>query len=119
MEERRERQYREYRRLKAERQREYWCWRPSIPIGDDLCSKPLSGAAPLLPHALEERVAEDTVRLSRSVQIANTCIKDFGIGDAGLKRGLANALDHRSERLPGKAIDQAGPARIHIHHAWR
>ena len=31
MEERRERQYREYRRLKAEQQREYWRWRHQHP----------------------------------------------------------------------------------------
>jgi hypothetical protein len=31
MEERRERQYRDYARLKAERQREYWRWRHEHP----------------------------------------------------------------------------------------
>src|SRR3979411_266634 len=70
-------------------------------------------------RALEARGAEDAVCLSRSVKISNPCIKGFAIGDTGRNRGFANALDHRGERLPGKAVDEVGPARIDIHHARR
>src|SRR5882762_10125426 len=73
----------------------------------------------LLSHALEERVAEDAVCLSRSVKISNPCIKGFAIDDIGLNRGFTNTLNHRGERLPGKAVDEVGSARIDIHHAWR
>jgi len=59
--------------------------------------RPLSGAAPLRSHSLEEGVAENAVRLSRSVKISNPCIIGFGIGDASLNRGFANALDHRGD----------------------
>src|SRR5260370_31580297 len=74
-------------------------------------SKPLSVASPLLSHALEERVAEDAVRLSRPVKISNPCIEGFGIGDTGRNRGFANAFDHPRKPPPGKAVDQVGPAR--------
>jgi hypothetical protein len=77
------------------------------------------GASPLLSESLEERVAEDAVRLSRSAKTSNTCIEGFGIGDAGLNRRFANALDHRGERLPGESVDEVGSARIDIHHARR
>jgi hypothetical protein len=76
-----------------------------------------SEASPLLSHALEERVAEDAVRLSRPVKISNPCIEGFGIGDTGRNRGFANAFDHRRKRLPGKAVDEARSARIDIHHS--
>src|SRR5713101_288429 len=80
---------------------------------------PVLGASPFLSHSLEERVAKDTVRSSRSLKIPNTCIEGFGIGHAGCNGRFANALDHRGERLPGEAVNQVGSARIHIHHAGR
>src|SRR4029077_12653825 len=82
-------------------------------------SKPLSVASPLLSHALKERVAEDSVRLSRPVKISNPSIAGSGVGDPGLNRGFANAFDHRRKRLPGKAVDEAGSARIDLHHSRR
>jgi len=75
--------------------------------------------APLLAHGLEERVAEDAVCLSRPVQIPDACIEGFRLGDAGLKRGFPDTLDHRGERLLREAVDKMGFARIHVHHPWR
>src|SRR5207245_6401967 len=83
---------------------------------DVVCSIHLLGASPFLAHTLEERIAEDAVRLSRSVEIPDTCIKDLRFGDTSRNRGLANALDHRGERLPREAVDQVRPTRIYIHH---
>ena len=81
----------------------------SVPRGRGTTShnvdKPLSGASTLLSHSLEEGIAEDAVRLSRSVKISNTGIKRFGIGDAGLNRGFANALDHRGEGFSGEPVE--------------
>jgi len=74
-------------------------------------NKPLLGASTLLSHSLEEGIAEDAVRLSRSAQVSNTCIKRFGIGDAGLNRGFANAFDHRDEGFSGEAFDEGRSAR--------
>src|SRR5258708_2636705 len=82
-------------------------------------NKPLLGASILLSHSLEEGIAENAVGLSRSAQIANTCIKRFGIGDAGLNRGFANAFDHRDEGFSGEAFDEVRSARIHVDHTWR
>src|SRR2546423_797645 len=48
-----------------------------------------SGALHLPTHALEERIAEDAIRLSRSVKISDACIEGFKIGHAGFQRRLA------------------------------
>jgi len=59
-----------------------------------------SGAPPLVPHALEERVAEHAVPLGRPVEIIDACIERRRLYETRGNRGLANTLDHRGERLP-------------------
>src|SRR6267154_4748018 len=82
-------------------------------------NKPLLGASTLLSHSPEEGIAEDAVGLSRSLQIADTCTKRLGIGDAGLNRRFANAFDHRDEGFSREAFDEGRSARIHVDHTWR
>src|SRR5260370_36691334 len=73
-------------------------------------NKPLLGASTLLSHSLEEGIAEDAVRLSRSAQVSNTCINGFGLGDAGLNRGFATAFALRDEAFSVEAFAGARSA---------
>jgi hypothetical protein len=72
---------------------------------------------PLLADSLEERVAEHTIRLSRSVEILDTSIEAPRLDETRRNRGIANTFDHRSEGLPRKSIDQVRSARIDVYHS--
>ncbi len=50
----------------------------------EVCYRLLLGASTFFPDSLEEPVAEDAVRLSRSMTIWDTYIERYEIGDAGL-----------------------------------
>src|SRR5260370_23768716 len=81
--------------------------------------EPLLSALSLLSYSLEEGIGEDGVRLGRSVQITNACVKRFGIDNSGVNRGFANALDHRGEGFSGEPVGQVWSARVHVNHSWR
>jgi hypothetical protein len=79
----------------------------------------VSGARPFLADALEECIAEHAVGLGRSVEMSDARIEAFRRNKTRRYRRLANALDHRGERLPRETVDQVRSARIHVRHPRR
>src|SRR5829696_10028829 len=75
--------------------------------------------APLRSDTFEERVTEHPIRLGRSVEVSNALVEARRVDQARRDRGLAYALDHRSERPSCESVDELGPARIHVDHPRR
>ena len=71
-------------------------------------------------HALEERIAEHTVRLGRSVEILDTCIEALGLDETRRNRGLANGASASTAALrfddPDGQGGQPGNGRLHGQH---
>src|SRR5258708_30681846 len=65
-------------------------------------------------RALEERVAEDTVRFGGTEQAGDSGVEAAGCSERGGKRRLADALDHCGEGLADEPVGEVGSAAVDV-----
>lgn len=71
------------------------------------------------PGRLEERVAEDAVRLAGPVQVPDRLVPLLPRHQAFPDRVLLDTLDHRGEGLPGEPFDKSWARGVDIDHPGR
>ena len=88
----------------------------ALEVGGRIRHTACAGHVLLVSDRLEELVAEHSVDLCGSVEIADSLVEGLRFDQSGVDGGLANALGHGGERFLGETLDQLRLARIDVDH---